>query len=349
MLLAVLFLASLQSVDSSRVIAEGLAVSRDEQGVPDDSIRYVVRQNDGVVWVGIGRDSIDLEVPSAMIAVLEASLDYHLSAREPAELMGVGVDDGQLNVEFVRSIPFLLLGIVLAAALVLSILGVWLVRERRKTALLTLVTRHQTASREQERLHIAREIHDGPVQAITAAVHALARSGGDSVTADRIREAAAELRGIASGLRPPALDRFGLSVALVDLAERIEESRPEVRVTLERPSSLEALPSEVGLAVYRVAQEASQNAITHGGAKALQISLHSGEDGLTLTVADDGTGIEGNVPSFSTLVQTGHFGLVGMDERARSIGGRVRLDSSPAGTTVTLRVPPAARAPLAQS
>ena len=353
MFLALLLLAALQSADSSVVVASGVAIARDNQGSVVDSVVYAIHRPDGSeggVWISVQREGEEaFDLPSATVAALEASLDYHLAARDPQESMGVMVSDGDLRVVFERSVPFLLLGVGLATVVALSVLALWLVRERRRTSLLTLVTRHQTESREQERLHIAREIHDGPVQAITAAVHALARTGGDPGTAERIREAAAELRGIASGLRPPALDRFGLSVALVDLAERIEEAHPGVRVALDRPPSLNErdVPSDVGLAVYRVAQEASQNAVTHGAAKHLRISLRADADGLTLSVADDGKGMASAAPSFSALVQTGHFGLVGMEERARSIGGRLRFDSSPAGTTVTLRVPLKVNARLA--
>ena len=92
------------------------------------------------------------------------------------------------------------------------------------------------------------------------------------------------------------------------------------------------------LTAFRVAQEATANAVRHGMARHVNINFHSDADQMRLMVRDDGCGFE--VPaSWDVLAAEGHFGLLGMCERAATLGGELMINSAPgSGTTVTLSI-----------
>ncbi|MGH3263448.1 MAG: HAMP domain-containing sensor histidine kinase [Trebonia sp.] len=209
-------------------------------------------------------------------------------------------------------------------------------QERRESSARAL------AAQEQERLRIARELHDEIGQTLTAvalrAEHASARSDADgaelAALAAIVQQTLQDVRRISRELRPEALDELGLVNALIALCSRVtEQSGVHVQRRLEGAPS--ALPADLELAVYRIAQEALTNAIRHSGAAEIAVSLSRDGDELVLTVGDSGCGLP------EAVVEGG--GLRGMRERAMLIGGHLQIDSSHgAGTTVTLRVPLAA-------
>ena len=99
-----------------------------------------------------------------------------------------------------------------------------------------------------------------------------------------------DMREIARGLRPQALDELGLRSALVSLAAQVtDRSGTRVRATL--PEELPRLAPEQDLALYRVAQESLTNVVRHADAERVELSLRSTGDGVTLTVRDDGVGL----------------------------------------------------------
>lgn len=340
---AALALLLLQFPSAVERVAEGLAVSRNAEGTPVDTTRYVVEQEGEVVWITLSTPGGNVvRTPAGTLVAIQVALDQHLPGAAPAESAAMWIKDGSLRVGFARSVP--VLAVVLTTALMASAvaLSVGLVRERRRSALLTVIARHQTSSREQERLRVAREIHDGPVQTINAAAHALAAFEAADGVRDRIRGAALDLRRIASGLRPPALDQFGLAIALSGLAEDIEHTHPDVRVNVHKQREDDELwrrlNPDASLALYRVAQEATQNAAVHGRSSSVDVSLVLDSDEVVLTVLDVGQGIRGGVPALEGLARGGHLGLVGMHERAQEIGGHLSVATSERGTSVTLRV-----------
>lgn len=106
----------------------------------------------------------------------------------------------------------------------------------------------------------------------------------------------------------------------------------KVNVHVEGDDAL--LPPRVTLGLYRVAQEAVTNALRHAGAAHLELRLVVGEGRVSLTVSDDGRGFSPDEPA------PGHFGLVGAGERARLLGGELRVESAPgAGTRLVVEVP----------
>lgn len=190
---------------------------------------------------------------------------------------------------------------------------------------------------QEERLHLARELHDEPLQQLTYLSRVLDDSGRGATQvpvgeARRVADAAAvALRRLIRGLRPPVLDDLGLVPALRQLASEVQE-RTGVTVDLNAVGTGARPAPEIELVAYRVAQEALSNVARHAAATRATVDLSVG-DRLVLTVSDDGRG-------FATRRRTAGFGLAGMRERATLVGGGVSLQSRAGrGTIVTLTLP----------
>lgn len=198
---------------------------------------------------------------------------------------------------------------------------------------------------EEERKRIARELHDGIAQTMAALRVQLrvARSVDDAAARDvllerigaAIGDATEEVRSIAQGLRPPALDMLGLAPAIESCARSIEDNTGlQLHTELSPVEGL--LAPEAELALYRIVQEALSNVARHAGAGTIRIRLaHSGHF-VTATVEDDGRGF-----AVSTeMSDGGGLGLYGMQERAVYVGGTVDIDSEPGrGTRVRAIIP----------
>jgi signal transduction histidine kinase len=118
------------------------------------------------------------------------------------------------------------------------------------------------------------------------------------------------------------------------------DERTTARVRLEKGGTVHRLAPELELAVYRIVQEALNNAIQHAQARNVVVRVHCCDsEGLALSVSDDGTGF--TMPERpDTFTQAGHFGLVGMRERATRLGGTFQVRSTPKdGTLITVHLP----------
>lgn len=165
---------------------------------------------------------------------------------------------------------------------------------------------------EEERLKIASDIHD---------------------VESAVQESIVRLRRLMFDLRPPALDRSGLSAALRDLLDRVQDETP-IRATLR--DTLPAEPSrEVRTMAYRITQETVANIRKHSQAKNLQIEVGESDGGCLIKVIDDGIGFD-----VSDGEKPGHLGIAAMRGRARMAGGWWRAESpSAGGTVVTFWIP----------
>ena len=201
--------------------------------------------------------------------------------------------------------------------------------------------RRALRAQEAERGRVARELHDEVGQLLTGVVLQLqglaagvpdTRRGDVAEIQDNVREGVQTVREIARGLRPPALDEFGLRASLVALAVGFGE-RSGLRVRHEIAAALPALDAETELALYRVAQEAITNVVRHADAGSVELRLTVDERTLLLTIADDGRGIA--PPDLRSS-----NGVAGMRERALLVGGTLRITPrTPKGTEVRLKVP----------
>jgi signal transduction histidine kinase/ligand-binding sensor domain-containing protein len=196
-----------------------------------------------------------------------------------------------------------------------------------------------------ERSRIARELHDTLIQGlsgITMEMQALAgrlRSPEERATLeDIVRDAGTclrETRRSVAGLRSPQGPDSGLASAIAQAAKHITEAKP-VKLKLKLDKSLSDLSPEVQYNLLRIASEAVNNSVKHSGAKTIEVALQSTVETLQLSIRDDGAGFSRD----NGNVRPGHYGLIGMKERAAQIGAELNLASEPGrGTTVSVLLP----------
>jgi signal transduction histidine kinase len=202
---------------------------------------------------------------------------------------------------------------------------------------------------EQERTRIAAELHDGPIQRLTALGYQLEQAAltlkrGDEQraklllgTAQRgLRGEVDELRGLMTTLRPPVLDERGLALALADELDSFER-RTGIVCTLQSHHDARLEP-EVETVLYRVVQEALTNVAKHANAGHVWVYLRTEDDRVDMQVRDDGVGFQSE--EVDGLVDNGHFGLAGMRHRVEMAAGSYHLLSAPGGgTSIFVQVP----------
>jgi signal transduction histidine kinase len=198
-------------------------------------------------------------------------------------------------------------------------------------------------AQEAERARIARELHDDINQqvALLAIDLELLREGGrehpDSGTliweaCERAHGVAKSLHDLSHQLHPARLRMLGLVPALNGLQREL--SRPDCVIEFTSDNVPATLPHDITLCLFRVAQEALHNALTHSGAGRVTVHVVGEPDRLTMTIADDGVGFDVNDAWHRGL------GLVSMGERLESIDGTLDIDSRPgAGTRLSISVP----------
>lgn len=211
--------------------------------------------------------------------------------------------------------------------------------QRRYESLARAVWRVQ----EEERRHLARELHDELGQLLTALIHRLDRSavGDRHSEVELAREALGRVRELARLLRPPVLDDLGLAAALNWLGRQTRECTG-LEVAVSTPAVLARVDPDIETLVYRVAQEGLTNAVRHAGGQHATIVLERLGTQLELRVRDDGCGFDPE-----RLRQDGNegTGLGGMRDRVALFGGTLAIRSAPgSGTEIvaTLALPPAA-------
>lgn len=207
--------------------------------------------------------------------------------------------------------------------------------ERREVA--ELFAQAMVDAQEEERRHLAQELHDGPLQSLVHLVRQLdgspALAGLRSTGVDLVDE----LRRIARGLRPSVLDDLGLVAAVGRLVEDVG-ARSAINATMGVTGSVVRLAAPVELALFRVAQQALANAERHGAPTRVAVGIAFEPERIRLLVTDDGRGFDVTGPA--SRRRQGALGLIGMAERLHLAGGEVAVHSEPgAGTTVEAVVP----------
>jgi len=207
---------------------------------------------------------------------------------------------------------------------------------------------HVQAALEDERTSIARELHDDLGQQLAAlkmqiAALDLEREGAGfarhslSDTQDiqaQIDTVIASVRRIAAGLRPPVLDDLGLFAAIEWLVDDFRRGYG-LAVALDIEGDEIGLGADTSMSVFRLVQEALSNVVRHAEASAVRIGIHCAKDGYTLTIEDDGRGANLDTPRARNA-----FGLLGMGERVRQLGGVIAFHSSPGeGFRITVDLP----------
>jgi len=202
---------------------------------------------------------------------------------------------------------------------------------------------------QQERIRLAADLHDGPVQELTALSYGLERvdrriqrQGPDSAVEllaeqkQHLTEVTRTLRNLLGELRPPAIDEHGLAGALKLHGDAFAK---QAKTSIDIYAQVDHRPApEVETIVYRITQEALTNVAKHAQADHVWIRLTAGENAVDLTIRDDGVGFD--TAQAARLLNDGHFGLAGMRERVELGGGSLDLDSNPGnGTTIHVALP----------
>jgi signal transduction histidine kinase len=204
------------------------------------------------------------------------------------------------------------------------------------------LAQHLQTSIEQERIAIAREIHDdvgGSLTALKFDLAWIARHSDSAAVLARVNSALETVtlaidssKRIMHNLRPAILEQ-GLVAALHWLATRFEK-RTGIDCMIRLPAEAAELPAGVPLVAYRTAQEALTNISKHARATRVQLDLSLAGGVLSLEISDNGRGLRED-----DLAKTRSFGIRGLHERASTVGGWVELSSGAAGTTMILSVP----------
>ncbi|WP_420456202.1 sensor histidine kinase [Rubrivirga sp.] len=315
---------------------------------------------DSVVVFGQGAEGRPtVTVPyAAFVDALERSaragaLDVSTLPRASSAPFALDVDDRAV-VRLATAVPVGTLALGLLAVGLIALVGgavVWERRARKARRTRAEFRRRLAAAREAERAHVARELHDGPVQDLCAVQVALGGSGSEAAR-EAVTAVVGELRALCDELRPSALDAFGVTAALAALADRAgwgEDGRLDVRFRVSADARAAAdgpaLSDEKRLALYRIAQEALNNAVQHADGTRIDLALDADDGALVLTVDDDGVG----PPSDDGLAYAarGHYGLLGIQERADLLRATLTIGPSPlGGTRVALSIPVRALADL---
>jgi len=204
-----------------------------------------------------------------------------------------------------------------------------------------------TSAQEEERLRLARELHDDTIQSIIALKQRvqLAQTSMKDQTSrhtlgelETLAEQTIEnLRRMTRALRPIYLEDLGLVTAL-DMLARETSQHNSIDVEFQKSGEELRLSHDVELALYRIAQEALNNVVRHSGAKSADLHISFGKKEIGLEVSDNGVGFD--MPKSPTdFAPKGHFGLLGIRERADLIGARLEVESAPgSGTRLKVRL-----------
>lgn len=201
-------------------------------------------------------------------------------------------------------------------------------------------------AQENERLRIARELHDELGQDLTALSIGLKGLEATAVDADRrgklagfrrtVESLSRHVRLITTQLRPLVLADFGLRKALEELAEGWGE-RLDIDVDVHLDDLPERLPESSELVAYRVVQEALTNVAKHANAHSISLTARLNDGQLRIVIEDDGLGF---ALASQSQIATNHFGLTGILERLLTVGGTLEVESSPGvGTTLFVNLP----------
>jgi len=200
---------------------------------------------------------------------------------------------------------------------------------------------------EDERRSLARELHDELGQYVSAvkifAQNIINRSKGKDKDIEEsalsVTSAANQIydgmHSIIRQLRPGSLDNLGLSETIKDMASNWRSQHPSIHIDLFVGKNLDHLGEAININIYRIIQEAMNNCLKHAKAQNISINLDHKDKYLTLIFNDDGVGFDTNL-----LTKSKQFGLIGMQERVRSLSGIFSIKSTPTkGTLINISIP----------
>jgi len=312
-----------------------------------------------------GQNHLPPIVPGSRVSVTGVFEDGTSFSPSPVKGLVEGAGAGSLNlllrtpedVVVLKGPPWwtlrrtaFLVGTLLTVLLV-NLLWVYLLRRRlvRQQAARLLFSRQILQGQESERQRIAVNLHDSLGQDLLVIKHqarlAMQSTGDEADRQNRLNkiseitsEAIEEVRQITHDLRPYQLDRLGLTQAIRAVVNQASENSPVLIASyLDAIDGIFDKESEIHF--YRIVQEALNNILKHSAATEAAIVVKNLADAVALSIRDNGCGFDAEQAGSTTAHDIG-YGLIGMRERARILGGRFLIDSRPAGgTSVTIEIP----------
>lgn len=217
--------------------------------------------------------------------------------------------------------------------------------ERQAAAELAEMRRRMLESAELERLRLAQELHDGPMQDLYGAIfqisefHDPERQHDLAPSLDTLRSVAGTLRSICGELRPPTLSNLGLERAIRSHSDKLQDQHPELTIELHLSRDQQELPEQMRLALYRIYQQCMANVLRHAHASQVMVAFHLDEHAIKMDVWDNGCGF--TMPEkWVDLLRKGHYGLASVAERVQALGGTLQIESSAGGGTLVHVVVP---------
>jgi two-component system NarL family sensor kinase len=251
------------------------------------------------------------------------------------------------TMKWIDAIALAGLAVIALCALVLNVS-----EYRSADAKLKRLAQQVVESQENERARLSRELHDGISQMIVSVklllesalahferseVRVPAAEAALSTSLTRLRDTLREVRRISHALRPSMLDDLGVAAALEQLTRELsDESGIEIGFTQIAHTHAATLPDAVNTVLFRIAQEALTNIVSHAQASSAALSLETSNDAVTLTIADNGRGFD---VTDAFVGRRSGVGLRNMRERLEALGGTLSLSSQAGHTLVTARVP----------
>ena len=304
------------------------------------------------------------EIRSAYEAVSIIQINLAIE-REKEQMMRVERDKLEIRLRYLYSVVVRAEHMALSIGSVLSYLStqvsgvLWKIEAVQKDK---FVGARIIKATEEERYRISREIHDGPAQDLANVLFmttiterlmdkdmAEAKNTLEELRAE-IRKCLTSVRQIIFDMRPMVLDDLGLPQAVEQLI-RLFGERGKLRGTFSLEGTYYPLPKHVEIAIFRIVQEALNNVVHHAKTDKVRVRMHYTDQALTVLIADDGVGFNTNrVPEekeepdaldmeTQRRLRGRHFGVIGMEERAKIIGATIQILSEPGkGTKVHLRV-----------
>lgn len=249
---------------------------------------------------------------------------------------------------FYRTWWFLLLICLIVAALITLIYFLRVRQLKAKAAQKEEFARQLIDSQELERGRIAAELHDGLSQSLSIiknrAMLSLAKQHDQNHALEQLREiseasteAIDEVKEIIYDLRPIQLDRLGLTGAIEDIAEKLAEIN-NLRLSKNIADINNIFSKQSENSAYRIVQESLNNVVKHSNATAIELTIRKSRTDITIIIKDDGKGFEPDaVKGKRTKIG---FGLIGMSERAKLLGGQTLIESAKGvGTKVSIILP----------
>jgi PAS domain S-box-containing protein len=275
---------------------------------------------------------------------------FHCWLGIPLESMGKSL--GMVVIADVRPNSYTQPQIRLAEAVikqaVVALQNAWLFEQVRSgRERLQLLSRHLVDVQENERKYIARELHDETSQSLTSLKMGLQVIEQKAAEHPQLMEQVVNLKELADetlaslhhlavNLRPASLDHLGLVNALTGLIDSIRQ-RSGMTAHFKTMGTVPdaALNDEIESSMYRIVQESLTNVLRHAHANYVDVILEWQTEKVIIIIEDDGVGID-----MQKARETGHLGMIGMQERAEMLGGKLLVESTPqAGTTLVVEIP----------